>query len=322
MTVRVITDSSSCLPVERAREWGITVLPLHVVSSDDASSTSGLTALELAAAYGREMERSGDDGVVAVHLGQKLSSTWSAAVAASAVFEGKVRVIETDSIGMPVGEAAMAAARAAQNGGDLEECARRASMITGRSQLFLYLERTDGLRRSGRMSTMSSLMSSALPVKSLFSLYDGGFGVVARTRTQAKAFNRLVDMVVDAATATTSVDDEGDSSGERSADSGAGSSMGAAVTSSRSADGDLEPVRICIHHSGADDRARIVGAGVKKALEANNTFVDLGKRWGIDELPSADVVLTQAELSPALAVHTGAGAIAVSVINTRDAAEL
>lgn len=317
MTVRVITDSSSCLPVERAREWGITVLPLHVVSSDDASSTSGLTALELAAAYGREVERSGDDGVVAVHLGQKLSSTWSAAVAASAVFEGKVRVIETDSIGMPVGEAAMAVARAAQNGGDLEECARRASMITGHSQLFLYLERTDGLRRSGRMSTMSSLMSSALPVKSLFSLHDGSFGVVARTRTQAKAFTRLVDMVVDAATVTTSADEADDPSGG----SGTNSSMDGASTVSRSADGDPEPVRICIHHSGADDRARIVGAGLKKALEANNTFVDLGKRWGIDALPSADVVLTQAELSPALAVHTGAGAIAVSVINTRDAAE-
>ena len=316
MTVRVITDSSSCLPVERAREWGITVLPLHVVSSDDASSTSGLTALELAAAYGREMERSGDDGVVAVHLGQKLSSTWSAAVAASAVFEGKVRVIETDSIGMPVGEAAMAAARAAQNGADLEECARRASMITGHSQLFLYLERTDGLRRSGRMSTMSSLMSSALPVKSLFSLHDGSFGVVARTRTQAKAFNRLVDMVVDAATVTTSAGEADRPSADTSGDSGADS----APTVSRTVDGDLEPVRICIHHSGADDRARIVGAGLKKALEADNTFRDLGKRWGIDEPPSADVVLTQAELSPALAVHTGAGAIAVSVINTRDAA--
>ena len=258
MTVRVITDSSSCLPIERAREWGITVLPLHVVSSDDASSTSGLTALELAAAYGREMERSGDDGVVAVHLGQKLSSTWSAAVVASAVFEGKVRVIETDSIGMPVGEAAMAAARAAKDGGDLEECARRASMITGHSQLFLYLERTDGLRRSGRMSTMSSLMSSALPVKSLFSLHDGSFGVVARTRTQAKAFTRLVNMVVDAATVTTSADDEDDSSGDSGADAGS--------TVSRSSDADLEPVRICIHHSGADDRARLVGAGLKLSL--------------------------------------------------------
>lgn len=313
MTVRVVTDSSSCLPVERAREWGITVLPLHVVSSDDASSTSGLTALELAAAYGREMERSDDDGIVAVHLGQKLSSTWSAAVAASAVFEGKVRVIETDSIGMPVGEAAMAAARAAKDGGGLEECARRASMITGHSQLFLYLERTDGLRRSGRMSTMSSLMSSALPVKSLFSLHDGSFGVVARTRTQAKAFTRLVNMVVDAATVTTSADDEDDSSGDSGADAGS------AV--SHEADGNSEPVRICIHHSGADDRARLVGAGLKKALEVDNTFLDLGKRWGVEEPPPADVVLTQTELSPALAVHTGAGAIAVSVINTRDAAE-
>lgn len=309
MTVRIITDSSSCLPVERAREWGITVLPLHVVSSDDASSTSGLTALELAAAYGREMERSGDDGVVAVHLGQKLSSTWSAAVAASAVFEGKVRVIETDSIGMPVGEAAMAAARAAQNGGDVEECAGRALMITGHSQLFLYLERTDGLRRSGRMSTMSSLMSSALPVKSLFSLRDGSFGVVARTRTQAKAFTRLVDLVVDAAMASTGSDDT-----DRPSTDGIS-------TTSRRADTEVEPVRICIHHSGLDDRARLIGEGLKKALEAKNTFLDLGKRWGIDQFPSADVVLAQAELSPALAVHTGAGAIAVSVTNTEDSAE-
>ena len=120
-------------------------------------------------------------------------------------------------------------------------------------------------------------------------------------------------MVVDAATVTTSADDEDDSSGDSGADAGS------AV--SHEADGNSEPVRICIHHSGADDRARLVGAGLKKALEADNVFLDLGKRWGIEEPPPADVVLTQTELSPALAVHTGAGAIAVSVINTRDAAE-
>ncbi|MEJ4112148.1 DegV family protein [Corynebacterium kroppenstedtii] len=282
-----------------------------VSSDDDSISTSGLTALELAAAYGRELERSGDDGVVAIHLGQTLSSTWSSAVAASAVCGGKVRVVETDSVGMPVGEAALAAARAAREGRKLEECVRRASAITGRSSLFLYLDRVDALRRSGRMSTMSSLVSSALPVKSLFSLHDGSFGVVARTRTQAKAIDRLVGLVVDAATS------HGDSSPLWTSETAA-SSQGPAEgdpTQVVPQNNDVsDPVRICIHHAGAHDRARMVITGIMRALAVKKSVIDLSDRWGIGEHPDAEVIMTQADLSGPLAVHTGAGAIAVSVI--------
>ena len=84
MAVRVVVDSSAGLPADIASELDITVLPLHVMeqSEDDEVSTSGLSAVELAAAYGRQIERSGDDGVVALHLSKHFSSTWSAAVSA------------------------------------------------------------------------------------------------------------------------------------------------------------------------------------------------------------------------------------------------
>ena len=87
MAVRVITDSAAGLPRELAEQLSITVIDLHLMERHGKDgleqSTSGLSALELAAAYGREMERSQDDGVVAIHLSKELSSTYSAAVTAS-----------------------------------------------------------------------------------------------------------------------------------------------------------------------------------------------------------------------------------------------
>ena len=84
MPVRVVTDTSAGLPEHVARDLGITVLDLHMVGDEDDKSTSGLSSLELAAAYARQLERGGDAGVVALHLSKDLSAPWSAAVAASA----------------------------------------------------------------------------------------------------------------------------------------------------------------------------------------------------------------------------------------------
>ena len=89
MPVRVVTDTSAGLPEHVARDLGITVLDLHMVGDEDDKSTSGLSSLELAAAYARQLERGGDAGVVALHLSKDLSATWSAAVAASAVSHGR-----------------------------------------------------------------------------------------------------------------------------------------------------------------------------------------------------------------------------------------
>ena len=95
MAVRVITDSSACLPDTVADELDITVLDLHLMQNGEERTTSGLSSLELAAAYARQLERGGDQGVLALHITKELSSTWSAAVAASAVFvDGAVRVVD------------------------------------------------------------------------------------------------------------------------------------------------------------------------------------------------------------------------------------
>lgn len=196
MTVRIVTDSSSGLPQHIIDELDIKVVDLHVMEDEGEQSTAGLSALELAATYARQLERGGDDGVVALHLSKALSSTWSSAVAAAAVFDGAVRVVDSDEVGMAVGAAAMAAATVANEGANLDECERVAEDTLARSQTWVYLHQLDELRKSGRLSTTTAMLSAALlATKPIMHVREGKLELAGKTRTQTKAFTKLVEFV-------------------------------------------------------------------------------------------------------------------------------
>ncbi|MDN8626505.1 DegV family protein with EDD domain [Corynebacterium mucifaciens] len=258
MTVRVVVDSSAGLPAEVVRELDITVADMHVVGAGEEKGTSGLSSLELAACYARQLERGGDDGVVALHLSKALSSTWSAAVAASAIFPGTVRVVETDAAGMSVGAAAMAAATVALEGGDLAACEAMAKSTLARAETWIYLHQLDDLRKSGRLPTGTAVLSAALLAnKPILRMHDGKLELAGKTRTQSKAFAKLTELVV-----------------ERAA---------------------REPVFAAIQHADAAEAAGQLGAMLEEGLPP-------GSRVMLE--PLVDV----------LAVHTGPGAIGLSVV--------
>lgn len=195
MTVHVVTDSSSCLPQDVADKAGVTVLKLHAFEEGGEKTTAGLSSLELAAAYARLLERGGDDGVVAIHLSKELSATWSNAVSAAGVFDGLVTVVDTNNIGMVLGFAALRAAEVAQAGGSLQEVTESAQEAIAQSSLWLYVHRLDALRKGGRISAGQSLLTTALAIKPIFQLAEGKLILAAKTRTQAKAMDKLVDIV-------------------------------------------------------------------------------------------------------------------------------
>lgn len=270
MAVRVVTDSSAGLPQEIIDELGIMVVDLHILEGqgkDGAElSTSGLNSLELAAAFGRAMEQSrqdsidgDDDGVLVVVLSKELSSTWSAAASAAGVFdEGTIKVIDSGSAGMVLGAAVMSAARLALDGADLAECHRAALDTLKRANTWIYLHSVEELRKSGRMSTTAALISAALlATKPIMSIEGGKLELVGKTRTQTKAFTKLVDLVASRA--------------------------------------DGEPAFVAIQHHNALAPAEHLMDLLEQALSDDSSFM---------VLPLNDVV----------AVHTGPGAIGVSVV--------
>lgn len=197
MSVLVVTDASACLPPALVKEYGITVLDFHAEGEGEDETTAGLGALELTACYARLLERGGDDGVVALHVSKELSGTWSSAEQASAVLDDKVAVIDTRSAGMVIGQAAIAAARCAGDGGSLEECRDAAQHVIDSGQLWLFVNRLDTLARGGRLTAGQRLLSTALAIKPILHLAGGRLELAAKTRTRSKAMERMVTLAAD-----------------------------------------------------------------------------------------------------------------------------
>lgn len=214
MSVVVVTDSSARLPADLVAQWGIRVVPLHVLRDGadlrdgvDAMptdlyqspqvSTAGASPTELAAAYRAALEDSGGDGVVSVHISTELSSTLGAAEHAARDFGGAVRVVDSQSAGMGTGFVALAAARAARAGADLESVAAAARAAVSRVHAYIVVQRLENLRRSGRIGTAASWLGTALAVKPVLTMTGGKLVLAQRVRTTSKAIAAMVEQVLE-----------------------------------------------------------------------------------------------------------------------------
>ena len=214
MAVVVVTDSSSRLQPDECKRWGIRQVPLHVLLDgmdlrdgfdevpndihDRHATTAGATPAELADAYREALADSGGDGVVGVHISAALSSTFSSAVQAAREFGPLVRLVNSRSTAMGTGFVALAAARSAESGADLNAVEAAARAAVPRGHAFIVVNRLDNLRRSGRIGTAASWLGTALSLKPLLCLdVDGRLVLAQRIRTVTKAHAAMIDQVAE-----------------------------------------------------------------------------------------------------------------------------
>ncbi len=270
MTVVVVTDSSARLPGALLEKWGIRVVPLHILLDgndlrdgvDDipgdiyklAATTAAATPAELADAYQQALADSGGDGVVAVHISSALSGTCRAAERTAADLDPNVRVVDSKSAAMGIGFVALAAARVAADGGDLDTVADAARAAADRGHAFVVVHRLDNLRRSGRIGGAKAWLGTALALKPLLRLDDGKLVLAQRVRTVSHATEAMIDRVCQVV--------------------------------------GQDAAALAVHHVNNPDGAREVAAA-------------LGAR-----LPACEPAIIT-ELGPVLALHVGAGAVAV-----------
>ncbi|WP_433491953.1 DegV family protein [Nocardia grenadensis] len=217
MAVVVVTDSSASLPAEVIGELGVEVVPLHVLVGDaqiregvdelavdytaDDVTTSAPSPGELRDAYTEALRRSRGDGVVAVHLSRQLSATWEAGRQAVRDMDAAESVLLVDSLGagLATGFPALAAARCAAAGGTLAAVYEAAVQAAAGSHTFFVVNRTEQLRRGGRLSTAASFFGSELVSKPVLQLVQGRLELRDKVRTRSKAFAKLVAAAEEAA---------------------------------------------------------------------------------------------------------------------------
>ncbi|WP_405161773.1 DegV family protein [Nocardia sp. NBC_01499] len=217
MAVVVVTDSSASLPAELAAELDIAVVPLHVLIGDrairegvdpvdidyaaDTVTTSAASPGELRAVYEQAWELSGGDGVVAVHISRQLSGTWEAGRQAVRDMDAadRVRLVDSLGAGLATGLPVLAAARRAQGGASLDVVYDTAVAASSRARTFILVNRTEQLRRGGRLSAAAAFFGSELVTKPLLQIVEGRLELREKVRTRSKAFAKLVAAAVDAA---------------------------------------------------------------------------------------------------------------------------
>ena len=219
--IAVVTDSTASLPVGLSDEFGVGVVPLHVVvngvpgvegggvsPADVAQAladrrgtvqTSRALPEDFAASFQSTMD-GGAAGVVAVLMSGSLSGTYESAVlAARQCGESVIRVVDSRSAAMGLGFAVIAAAEAARDGGSLDQVSDAAVCLAARTTTLFYVDTLDHLRRGGRIGTAQALLGTALSVKPILTMSDGSIVLKEKVRTASRAVARLEALAAEAA---------------------------------------------------------------------------------------------------------------------------
>jgi len=212
--VALVTDSTSNLPAGLVTEHGIEVVPLQVViggtayGEGDGTSSAGVAEAlrswtpvttsrpspeSFAEVYERAAQR-GCDGVVSVHLSSQMSGTLDSARLAAQDAPVRVEVVDSRSLGMGLGFAVLAAARAAAEGRSVDDVARVAADRAHASSAIFYVHTLEHLRRGGRIGPAAALLGSALSMKPLLHLVDGHIEPLEKVRTSSRAIARLEEL--------------------------------------------------------------------------------------------------------------------------------
>jgi len=215
--VAIVTDSTACIPPGLAAELGVHVLPLYL-AFEDATYEDGLseqaaefyerlrtaprppsTSAPSPGAYAEAILRAGRaaEAVLCVTVARQFShmidaATQGATLAREQAPNLDIRVLDSTAAAMAQGFVALEAARAAQEGADIEGVIARAERLMPRVQLVVVLDTLAYLARSGRVPMLVVRVSSPLQIKPIVAFQKGVYRPVTFVRTMRRAVGRLV----------------------------------------------------------------------------------------------------------------------------------
>lgn len=215
--VAVITDSTASLPADRAARAGLRVIPLQVVidgrsrAEGSTGATPGAVAEairagvrmstsrpsidEFAAAY-RSAADSGSSAIIVLSMSARMSGTYDAAQVAARTAPIPVHVIDSGTLAMALGFAAISAGLAAAEGADVAQVAEIGTERAASAETYFVVDDLEHLRRGGRIGAAAALVGSALAVKPLLTVRKGEIGPLERVRTASRARIRLEELAL------------------------------------------------------------------------------------------------------------------------------
>ena len=218
--VKIITDTTACLPAEFVRRHDIPVIPQIINFGDDSyyegvdmDAAAFMARLKAAAElpktaapppqlFVEQFQRLAPLGepILCIHPSAEISGTVRSATIAAAEFpDADIRVIDTRLIAGPLGTLVQQAAEAAAAGADAAAIAARAREMSGRCRFYFLVSTLDYLARGGRIGGAAALVGSLLSIKPILRLHDGRVESYEKERTHKRALSRLKEIILEEA---------------------------------------------------------------------------------------------------------------------------
>ena len=214
--IAVVTDSTSDLPRELAEEHGIRIIPQVLImgtqtwrdgvdidppafyellqTSSDFPASSQPSVADFREAFQELAENA--DGIAAILVSDELSGTInSARMAKESLPDVPIEIVDTRSVSAQLGFIALAAARAAAAGADLQTVVDTARAMIGHSSVYFVVDTLEYLHRGGRIGAASRLFGTALNLKPLLTVKEGIVQPVTKVRSRRKALAALLQLL-------------------------------------------------------------------------------------------------------------------------------
>lgn len=205
MTVALVTDSAAALPSELAAAHDVTVVPMWLTIGDESvhdgerelGELLGDARVTTSAPAPGEFEdairqRLGTDGVLVLTIDSEMSGTYNAATLAADTVGGPVRVVDTRTAAGAEALVVLAAAAAAEAGGDLDAVEQAARRVIDEVRLVATVPTLDHLVRSGRVPGIAGWAGRRLNINPLFEFRGGKVHRLRPAIGQPAALDRIV----------------------------------------------------------------------------------------------------------------------------------
>jgi len=218
MTVKIVTDSISDLPLQVAKELGITVVPAYIHFGMDTyrdgidltteqfydklrrSKILPVTSVPSPGTFSEAYDRLAEqtDEIIVITLTSKLSGTYQVALQSIGLMTRKCRVEVIDSqwAVMAQGFIVITAARAARAGASFDEVLDIAHRNISRVDMRAAFDTLEYLERGGRIGKAQSLIGSILRINPIIGMRDGEVCPFGRERSRAKAIDHLCNFAM------------------------------------------------------------------------------------------------------------------------------
>ena len=218
MTTKVITDSCSDIGQEEAAKLGITVVPAYVhfgeevyrdgvdidghelyrrlVTSPVHPSTAAPSPGDFARVYEEAARET--DGIVSIHVSSKHSAVCDAALVGKQIAERKgcrIEVVDSRGLTMWQGLVAIAAAKAAESGYNLQQVVEMAHKTISQLRGLALLDTLAYAVKGGRLGKSMSAIEALLDVKLLLTLRNGELRPAGLARTRPKGIDKLRGLI-------------------------------------------------------------------------------------------------------------------------------